>query len=371
MIPFIPTELPYTNLDWHRLIPYIGRANSLLSQYNGLLESIINPHILLSPLTTKEATLSSKIEGTQATLSEVFLYEAGDEFQINKKLDIEEIMNYRQALLEAEKMLEDKPFIHLNMLKKLHFILLSGVRGNNKRRGEFRRDQNWIGPMGCTIENAKYVPPSPEHMMKALDNWEKYLNSDESDVLLQLAFVHAQFEIIHPFLDGNGRIGRILIPLFLYAKQYLNSPVFYLSEYLENNKETYCHKLNAITKDGDWQGWVEFFLDAVIKQSESNIKKAKDILDLYNRMKSKFQECTKSQYAVSALDALFIKPIITSTNFDKLSTINSKRTSTRILQKLENQGILTLHRAGSGSAPATYIFTELLNLTDGENFFNI
>lgn len=369
MQPFVPAELPYTNLDWHKLIPYISRANSLLSQYNGLLESIINPHILLSPLTTKEATLSSKIEGTQATLSEVLLYEAGDEFQINKKLDIEEIMNYRRALLEAEKMLEDKPFIHLNLLKKLHFILLSGVRGNNKKRGEFRNDQNWIGPIGCTIEDAKYVPPSPENMLKALDNWEKYLNSDECDVLLHLAFIHAQFEIIHPFLDGNGRIGRILIPLFLYAKQYLKSPVFYLSEYLEDNKETYCNKLNAITANGDWQGWVEFFLEAVIKQSEINIKKAKDILDLYNIMKSKFQECTKSQYAVAALDALFMKPIITSTTFDKLSSINSKKTSTRILQKLENEGILKLYKAGSGSAPATYIFAELLNLTEGENIF--
>lgn len=369
MLPYIPSKLPYNDLDWHKLIPYISKANSLLSQYNGLLEGMVNPHILLSPITTKEATLSSKIEGTQATLSEVLLYEAGDEYKQEKVLDIEEIINYRRALISAEELLKNRPFIHLNMIKKLHFILLSGVRGANKRRGEFRLEQNWIGPIGCNIEDAKYVPPSPTDMMDALNNWEQYINSEEVDILLQLAFLHAQFEIIHPFLDGNGRIGRILIPVFLYAKNYLKSPVFYLSEYLENNRDEYYEKLNNITSKGDWQSWIEFFLDAIIKQSEVNIKKAKEVLFFYSMMKLKFQEITKSQYSAAALDAIFVRPVINSTDFDRFAHINSKRTSSRILQKLENEGILKLHKASVGSAPATYIFPELLNITEGKEIF--
>ncbi len=363
MLPYVPHSLPITNLDWHKLIPLVSKSNAILSQYNGLLESMVNPHVLLAPMTTKEATLSSKIEGTQATLSEVFRYEAGENYNQEKVRDIEEIQNYRKAMLEAENMLKDKPFIHLNMIKKLHEILLSGVRGDNKARGEFRKTQNWIGTFGSTIEEAKYVPPSPMDMVKALDNWEKYINTDEvEDILIQLAVIHAQFEIIHPFLDGNGRIGRILIPLFLYSKQYLKLPVFYLSEYLENNREEYYAHLNAITKDNNWQQWVEFFLRAIIYQAEKNTKKAKEVLTLYDNMKDRFIHVTKSQYSATALDALFTKPIISSAQFVVDAKIDSRVTANRILQKLTSENILEIIKEGKGNQPSTYAFKELLDI---------
>lgn len=363
MLPYIPQTLPIKNLDWHRLIPLVSKSNAILSQYNGLLESLVNPHVLLAPMTTKEATLSSKIEGTQATLSEVFRYEAGENYNQEKNEDIEEIQNYRKAMFEAENMLKDKPFIHLNMIKRLHEILLAGVRGNNKARGEFRKIQNWIGVSGSTIENAKYVPPTPTEMMKALDNWEKYINTDDvEDILIQLAFIHAQFEIIHPFLDGNGRIGRILIPLFLYAKQYLKLPVFYLSEYLESNREGYYNHLNAITGKNDWQQWIEFFLNAIILQAEKNTKKAKEVLALYDKMKDRFISVTKSQYSATALDALFTKPIISSAQFFVDAKIDSRVTANRILQKLTADGILEIIKEGKGNQPSTYAFNELLDI---------
>ena len=363
MLPYIPHELPFTNLDWHKLIPLVSRSNSILSQYNWLLESMVNPHVLLAPMTIKEATLSSKIEGTQATLSEVFRYEAGETYNQSKTNDIEEIQNYRKAMIEAERLLEERPFIHLNMIKKLHKILLAGVRGNNKARGEFRTTQNWIGMIGCTIEDAKYVPPSPDNMMKALDNLEKYINTDDvEDILIQLAFIHAQFEIIHPFLDGNGRIGRILIPLFLYSKQYLKLPVFYLSEYLESNREEYYSHLNAITEHDNWQQWIEFFLKAIIYQAEANTKKAKEILTLYDTMKDRFIHTTKSQYAVTALDALFTKPIISSAQFVTEAKIDSRVTANRILQKLVADNILEIIKEGKGNKPSTYAFKGLLEI---------
>lgn len=362
MLPYKPQSLPIQSLEWKPLISLVGRANAVLSQYSGLLKGIVNPHVLLSPLTTQEATLSSNIEGTQATVSEVLESEAGKVYGEEKQRDIREIINYRKAMLAAEQFLKERPFIHLNMIRCLHDILLAGVRGQDKARGQFRADQNWIGSLGCTIENAKYVPPTPFDMQQALNNWEKYTNEDDVDVLIQLAFVHAQFEIIHPFKDGNGRIGRILIPLFLFTKGYLHLPVFYLSEYLENNREEYYTRLNNITKKQDWQGWVEFFLTAIIKQAESNSKKAEAILDLYKQMKDKIPTCIHSQYATSVVDALFIRPIFNSTQFVEHGKIETRGTANKLLTKLVQGGILNISRPATGRSPAIYAFMDLLHI---------
>ncbi len=362
MLPYKPQNLPISDLDWKPLITLVGRANAVLSQYTGLLKGIVNPHVLLSPLTTQEATLSSNIEGTQATVSEVLESEAGKVYDEEKQRDIREVINYRKAMLEAEKMLKERPFIHLNMIRALHEILLSGVRGQDKARGQFRVDQNWIGPLGCSLENASYVPPTPMDMHQALNNWEAYLNDEDIDILIQLAFVHAQFEIIHPFKDGNGRIGRILIPLFLFTKNYLPLPVFYLSEYLENHRSEYYSRLNAITKQNDWQGWVEFFLTAIIKQAEANNIKAESIIQLYDKMKKDIPSCIHSQYATSVVDTLFTRPIFNSTQFMLEAKIESKGTANKLLSKLMQAGIINLTRAAAGRTSAIYTFTNLIKI---------
>lgn len=362
MLPYKPESLPIQTLEWKPLISLVGRANAVLSQYSGLLKGIVNPHVLLSPLTMQEATLSSNIEGTQATVSEVLESEAGQVYTEEKQRDIREIINYRKAMIEAEHMLKERPFIHLNMIKALHKILLEEVRGQDKARGQFRLDQNWIGPLGCTIENAKYVPPAPMDMLQALDNWEKYINDEDIDALFQLAFVHAQFEIIHPFKDGNGRIGRILIPLFLFTKKYLPLPVFYLSEYLENNREEYYNRLNDITQKHDWQGWVEFFLTAIIKQAEVNSIKAERILSLYREMKDKVPVCIHSQYASSVVDALFVCPIFNSNQFLENGKIETRGTANKLLTKLVQHGFLKISRQAVGRRPAIYAFKDLLSI---------
>ncbi len=364
MKPFVPTKMNDINLDFVKLIPLISKSNSALSNYNGALKHLLNPGILLAPMTAKEATLSSKIEGTQATLTEVYKQNAGEDFSINKQQDINEINNYCEATFFAVEKLKEKPFIHLNMIRDIHSVLLKGVRGENRARGEFRKIQNWIGPKGSNIENASYVPPAPQELMKYLDDWEKFVNSDYIDLLIQLGLVHAQFEIIHPFLDGNGRLGRILIPLFLFQKGYLQMPAFYLSEYFESNRDEYYQKLKNVSVKNDWQSWIEFFLNAIIIQSEKNIVKIKEIMDLYEKMKTTIAETTKSIHSQCILDVLFIYPVINSTQFSKKTKIERKATANALLQKLEDKGIIKLIKEASGNRPNIYAFAHLLNLIE-------
>jgi len=368
MKPFTPHKLPIGNLDWEKLSRPIGRASSAVSLYNGLLKSIPNPHILLSPMTMQEAVLSSRIEGTQASLSEVFKFEAGESYPQEKGRDIVEIMNYRKALFRAEELFERLPAIHLNMLRELHAILLAGVRGENKARGEFRTVQNFIGRHGATIEQASYVPPSPDVVPPALDEWEKYINGDSQEVLVQLAVLHAQFEIIHPFLDGNGRLGRILIPLFLYQKEMLIKPVFYLSQYFEEHRDEYYARLGAITKDDDWQGWISFFLNALIEQAKTNTNKAESILKLYNSTRVQVVDLTRT-YALAALDALFSKPIMNASEFMKKTDIKYKSTAMDVLKKLENAGIIKTIKEKRGRTPAVFAFPELISLAEGREIY--
>ncbi len=365
---FIPHSLPIAGLNWQVLAPLIGKANAKLSNYNGILHNMVNPKILLSPLTKQEAVLSSKIEGTRASLSDIYQKDLGEKYDQEKENDIEEINNYRDALAFAIEDLKKRP-ICLNMLKDIHYRLLSGVRGHNKKRGEFRTTDVFIGSLGDTIENARYVPPQYTDMIPALDNFEKYMHKDDEEILVQLAILHAQFEIIHPFNDGNGRMGRILIPLFLYSKEYLRSPVFYLSEFLENNRGEYYRRLNDISSKGDWQSWIEFFLKAVISQSEINTQKAKKILFLYDSTKSMIPTITHSYHSTEICDALFESPFITTTKLLKDVNISNNATCNNILNKLVDANVLKIHKKGAGQRPTTYIFADLLNIVEGNNNF--
>ena len=359
MKPYVPETLPLESLKWKEFIPLIGKANFELARYEGILQGIINPSVFLSPLTTQEAVLSSKIEGTEATLKEVLEYEAAPRPDAEKLEDIQEIINYRKSMDYAMEWLETRP-ITLNLLREIHYMLLGSVRGRNKARGEFRKTQNWIGKPGAMIEQASYIPLSPERLMEFLSNLEEYIHYEEKDRLVQLAIIHAQFEIIHPFLDGNGRIGRILIPLFLFEKKLLSSPMFYISAYLEAHRQEYYAKLRAITEENDWCGWIQFFLTAIIEQSKANSKKAKAILSLYDRMKMEIPKITYS-HAIQALDALFIRPIFNSKDFIKEADI-PKRSANRILEKLTEQNTIRIIKEAKGTKPPVFIFSELIKI---------
>jgi len=362
MEPYNPDRLPLPNLNWNKLISLISEANRKLARYDGILQTMPNPVLLLSPLTMQEAVLSSRIEGTQATLEEVMQFEADPKKRTGKFPDIQEVINYRKATALAVEELEKRP-ISLNLIKNIHSVLLDSVRGQNKARGEFRKIQNWIGKPGSPIEDARFIPPDPLRLLNHLSEFEKYIHYEEKDKLVQLAIVHAQFEILHPFLDGNGRIGRILIPLFLFEKKILSTPMFYISAFFESNREQYYDRLKAITDNNNWESWILFFLRGVVEQSENNMEKAKAILQLYDRMKEKIVTITHSQYSIKALDILFNMPIFSSTDFIKSSDI-PKASARRILNRLEESSTINIFMKGAGSKPALYEFRQLIDIAN-------
>ncbi len=369
-VPYHSGAFPPDALDWPRLLPWVGPANAAVARYEGVLEGVPNPNLLLSPLTAQEAVLSSRIEGTQATLGEVYEYEAEgaqDDESTPKKADIREVLNYRAALNEASRLLDGLP-LSQRLIRRTHEVLMQGVRGRNKAPGEYRRVPNWIGPDGCTIEEARYVPTEPNEVSAAMDAWEQYLHADAPDLLVQLAIAHAEFEAIHPFLDGNGRLGRLIIPLFLKAKGLLTRPNFYLSEYLEDHRDEYYERLLAISRDGDWSGWCIFFLKAIVAQAEVNQSKAQAILTLYNQRKDWIVEATRSQYGVRALDWFFSRPIFKSPDFVATGEI-PEPTAKRILRLMRDEGMLREIRPASGRRPAIFAFAELLNISEGREAF--
>jgi Fic family protein len=370
MKPFVPQLLPLSDVKWESLISHLASANRALAYYDGILQGVTNPELLLSPITTQEAVMSSRIEGTLATLGDVLKFEAGETpSKPERREDIFEIINYRQALKLAEEELKTKPFT-LNLLKKLHAILLDSVRGRNMARGKFRSIQNWIGPPGTPMERAEFVPPTPENVLKYLDNWEKYYHMDRPDAIVQLAIVHAQFEIIHPFLDGNGRIGRMLIPLFLYEKKILSRPLFYLSAYLESHRDVYVERLRSLGQTTEaWNDWIAFFLVAVQEQAQLNAEKARGIINLYADLKLRVLDLTHSQFAVPLLDLMFEKPIFTAADFKAKPSMPTYPMIINLLNKLKEARIVHVIRPGRGRRSQILALPELINLCEGRKLY--
>lgn len=308
-------RFPPQTLDWPRLIPLIGPAAAAVARYDGMLAAVPNPTVLLAPLTTQEAVLSSRIEGTQATMGEVLEFEAGQEdVSPERQKDIHEVLNYRAAMHEAERLLAEFP-LSQRVICGIHRVLLNGVRGQNRAPGEYRRVPNWIGPAGCTIKEARFVPISSDKLPEAMSGWESYLHEDAPDRLVQLAILHAEFEALHPFLDGNGRLGRMLVPLLLWQKGLIHRPMFYISAWLEAHRDEYYDRLLAVSSDDDWTGWCGFFLEAVRTQAEENLHRTQAILQLYDDLKLRLPEMTRSQYAVHALEWLFARPVFKASDF--------------------------------------------------------
>lgn len=359
---------PPPELDWSRLISYIGPANAALARYDGTLSVIPNQNLLLAPLTTQEAVLSSRIEGTEATMGEVLEYEADKkDISPKKEEDINEVLNYRKAMCHAVELLKELP-LSQRVVKGAHRILLDGVRGHNKLPGEYRRTQNWIGSPGCTIDDARYVPVDLDKLNDGMSEWEKFIHTDVPDRLVQLAILHAEFESLHPFCDGNGRLGRMFIPLFLCKSGLIQSPMFYMSSFLESNRDEYYTRLLNVSQHNDWEGWCIFFLKGIQIQAEENQKRAMAILALYENKKQEIIDLLHSQYSVQALDFLFERPIFNSTTFICGGFIPDP-SAKKILVKLRNSNIVKTIRKSSGSRPALYAFAELLNAAEGREVF--
>lgn len=363
MKPAIAKQLPIlTKADWLTLIPAMGRANRSLAEYNGRLRRLPNLDLLLSPLRLQEAVLSSRIEGTLATMSEVLQFEAGEvPARESRRQDIEEILNYRFALDTAMHELKTRPF-NLNLLLKLHRILLTSVRGQNKAPGEFRRQQNYVGSRVGGVDTIRFTPPEWSTLSESLSNWEKYYHSEEEPIV-RLALIHAQFEFLHPFLDGNGRLGRILIPIFMCEQGLLSHPTFYLSEYLEEHREEYIDRLNDLGRiKSGWRNWTEFFLNAVTVQARNNIEKADAILALYESLKQRFINIAGSKYAVPLLDAVFERQYFQASQLRWQGSAPTKPTLMKMLRALESERVVHVYRDDAGRRPAIWWLPEITKL---------
>lgn len=360
-------HFPPSDLDWSRLAPLLGPANGAIARYDAVLASVQDPDLLLGPLLDQEAVMSNRIEGSEATLGEVLEYEARgepDPGSSEKSAEHQEVLNYRRALLAAEGWLKELP-LSLRLLRNTHEVLLQGVRGERKEPGEFRRIQNQISAPGQPIEEARYVPPPPSRVMALMGNLEQFMYEAEIDVLVQLAVIHAEFEAVHPFLDGNGRLGRLIVPLFLYDKKVLTRPSFYISGYLEAHFEEYVERLLSVSRDGDWMGWCVFFLRAVRAQAEESESRARQILRLYEYRKDWVPEVSRSPYGVRAIDWLFTHPVFSASGSIKRSGV-PRRSAERLLHMLSSEGLLEQLIPRSGPRSAVYAYLELLEVAEGK-----
>lgn len=338
--PFTPPPLP-PNIDLGQIIKLIADTREAVARYDEAVKQLPDPMLIRKAFETKEAVLSSKIEGTVATLEEVLELDAEEikTEESEKNRDYREISNYREAIVHGKKILKTKPLSE-NVIKDMHRMLLNSVRGKNKTPGEFRRNQVHIGPAGATIEEATYVPPVHTEIPGLMSNLIQYIQDDnQPDRLVQAAIAHYQFEAIHPFSDGNGRVGRIMIPLYLYEKNITSQPNLYVSEFLETHRRDYYETLNKVSEEEDWIGWVSFFLRAVREQAGITKRRVENVNKLYKDLHNRLPEFN-SIYASPFLDALFSQTIFTPKSIGKAANINNPKTLYNLIDKFAKAGLI-------------------------------
>ena len=307
---FVPAPLePRLDLELP-LVNALSRADRALSELAGITRSLPDTRLLVRVFMRREAVLSSRIEGTQASLSDLLWFEAAGPKAGMPAGDVQEVANYMTALDYALKRLDELP-VSLRLIREMHERLMQGVRGEAQTPGRFRRSQNWIGPAGCTLSDAIYVPPPVEEMKIALDAFEKYLHRESPlPPLIRLALIHYQFEAIHPFLDGNGRIGRLLISLLLRTEGLLTDPALYLSAYFERHRQQYHRYLLEVSTAGRWPAWIRFFLEAVETQAKDAIVRTDELLSLWQHWRQRLQVTRTSALSLKLVDELFLHPMM-------------------------------------------------------------
>ena len=310
---FVPNDLPL-QVQWtSELISTLSDAERAVGQLRGVGLNLPNPNLLIRPFVRREAVLSSRIEGTQAELRDLYLFDEIREHKTKPAVpDVQEVANYVRALEYGIRRCSELP-VCLRLIRELHEILMHNVRGHQSIPGQFRSEQNWIGPQDCPIEQASYVPPPPEQMKAALDAFERFINSplQHVTVLVWLAMVHYQFEAIHPFRDGNGRIGRLLITLLLCAKNILDKPLLYLSAYFERNRREYYKHLLRVSTHGEWVEWILFFLRGVTEQSIDAFERSRQLMALQQEYREMVGSQSWSALRLKLVDFLVEQPIVT------------------------------------------------------------
>jgi Fic family protein len=334
---FVPNPLPpKLEITWE-LAERISDADRSLGELAGVARTIPNPHLLIEPFTRREAVLSSRIEGTQATLTELFSAQASARRK-GPSEGVQEVLNYINALEYGLKRLKQHP-ISLRLTREIHERLMKGARGQSLSPGEFRRAQNFIGPPGCKVENATYVPPPVPRMKDALDRFEKYLHERRRMLtpLVRLSLIHYQFEAIHPFWDGNGRVGRLLITLLLCSEGLLSQPLLYLSAYFERNRREYYRLLLDVSQSGNWTDWIRFFLDGVSEESRDAVARSNQLLALRQEYRERLQAQKFPGRTLELMELLFREPAI---------TVSSARDHLKVTTRAAQQNVDKLLREG-------------------------
>lgn len=348
-----PTGL---GLDYNKFAEELSTAEYALGLLEGSQKKLQNPGLLISPLTAKEAVMSSKIEGTQSDVADVFMFDAGAHA---KHADIREVINYRRAISLAMKEIEKGRDVSSHLIESLHGVLLEDVR-HKGTLGKFREGQVWIAERaGDPIEKAIYVPPERVHVKSLIDNLFNYINTGKENALIKAGITHYQFEAIHPFDDGNGRIGRLLIPLVLHKHKRLSAPILYLSGYFEDHRDEYIDKLHAVDEGNDMEEWLKFFLHSVSEQLKETQKIIEAIYDLYDKIRRE-NSGVKSPYIIPFIDMLFTSPIFTIKMVQNHTSCASYITATTLIKNLQEKGYVS--EIGTRSRNKLFRFDHLLKI---------
>jgi Fic family protein len=355
---YVPAPLP-PPIEWSaELAATLSAADRAVGRLAGEGRRLPNPHLLIRPFVRREAVLSSRIEGTQATLGELLAAEAGAAVE-RSPADLHEVANYVVALEYGVERLRSLP-LSLRLVRELHEKLMRGVRGDTATPGEFRRTQNWIGSAGCTLADATFVPPPPDRLMECLGAWEQFLHDDSLPPLVHAALVHSQFEAIHPFLDGNGRVGRLLITLLLIARQLLPSPLLCLSAWFDATRDEYYTRLLAVTERGQWEQWLGYFLAGTAAQAEDALARIQRIEELLAQWRGELATAP-SRSPDRALDLFVENPFWTVNKLaDRLGVAFT--TAQRAIGRLTSAGIVEL--AGEAKRNRVYCARAILEVLE-------
>lgn len=357
-------KFPPQITDYGALIDPLARASAALARYDQMLKGMHSSDILLTPLRSQEAVISSRMEGTISTLDEVLRYEAEHEDDDNKsdmryRSEAIEVYLYSRALKNAQAQIKDGLDISEWLIRSAHQMLLGFGRGAHQSPGQFKTEQNFLADKAR--KKILFVPISPEHLTDGIQNMFRFMNDSSVQILIRTAITHLEFEALHPFKDGNGRIGRMLITLMLWKFGAISEPHFYISEYFEIRRDEYINKMRDVSSKNDWMAWIVFFLAALEEQATLNLKKAESIRELYENMKIQFRELLSSQWSTTALDFVFTRPIFRNNIFTGKAGIPAA-TAHRFTHILINAGLLKTVYPASGRRPAMYSFEPLLSL---------
>lgn len=356
-------RFPPENLNYGEFIDNLIKATDALARYDQMLKNMHNSEILLAPLRNQEAVISSRMEGTISTMDEILKFEADsdDNAKENKNVrsEVFETILYQRALLNAQRAMTEGYPLSQHLVKTIHQQLLSFGRGASKSPGKYKYEQNYLADK--FKKNILFVPISPEKLNEGLENLFNYIQEGKHPILIKTALMHLEFEALHPFQDGNGRIGRMLITLLLWSSGTITEPHFYISGYLEENKDLYIDIMRNVSENDDWGSWIKFFLNAIEQQSIRNLEIAENIKNLYEEMKIIFSDVLSSKWSVNALDYIFTNPVFRNNRFTSESGIPAP-TAARFTRILLDNNLIEMKEESAGRRPALYSFEPLMEL---------